>query len=74
MTPHRLTDLDNLTLLCGPHHRGFGTAGWQCVMRNQLPHWISPAFSGFAEGQYFFSKMPPWKEPSEAYHCEITLT
>jgi hypothetical protein len=36
------TDLDNLTLLCGPHHRGFKTAGWQCVMRDRLPCWIPP--------------------------------
>lgn len=36
------TDLDNLTLLCGPHHRGFEAAGWQCTMRNQLPHWVPP--------------------------------
>jgi hypothetical protein len=38
------TDLNNLTLLCGPHHRGFEAAGWRCVMRNQLPHWIPPAW------------------------------
>jgi hypothetical protein len=38
------TDLNNLTLLCGPHHRGFEAAGWQCVMRNQLPHWIPPSW------------------------------
>ena len=36
------TDLDNLTLLCGPHHRHFETAGWRCVMRDQLPYWIPP--------------------------------
>jgi hypothetical protein len=36
------TDLDNLTLLCGPHHRRFEAGGWQCVMRDQLPHWIPP--------------------------------
>jgi hypothetical protein len=36
------TDLDNLTLLCGPHHRGFETAGWRCVMEDRLPCWIPP--------------------------------
>jgi hypothetical protein len=36
------TDLDNLTLLCGGHHRGFEAAGWQCVMRDRLPCWIPP--------------------------------
>jgi hypothetical protein len=36
------TDLDNLTLLCGPHHRGFEAAGWRCVMQDRLPCWIPP--------------------------------
>jgi hypothetical protein len=36
------TDLDNLTLLCGPHHRNFEAAGWRCVMRDRLPYWIPP--------------------------------
>jgi hypothetical protein len=36
------TDFDNLTLLCGPHHRNFDAAGWRCVMRDRLPYWIPP--------------------------------
>lgn len=38
------TDVDNLTLLCGHHHRTFDAAGWSCVMRGGLPWWIPPAW------------------------------
>jgi hypothetical protein len=38
------TDLDNLTLLCGHHHRSFETAGWECVMLDSRPHWRPPAW------------------------------
>jgi hypothetical protein len=38
------TDLDNLALVCGYHHRGFEALGWQCVMLDGLPHWIPPAW------------------------------
>ncbi len=38
------TDLDNLTLVCGFHHREFTKRGWNCQMINALPHWIPPAF------------------------------
>jgi len=37
------TDLDNLTLLCGGHHREFEAAGWTCRMVDGLPTWIPPA-------------------------------
>lgn len=36
------TDVDNLTLLCGYHHRSFEQRGWACRMINSLPHWIPP--------------------------------
>ena len=36
------TDLDNLTLLCGRHHRDFAAAGWTCRMIDGLPAWIPP--------------------------------
>jgi hypothetical protein len=39
-----LTDLDNLALLCGYHHRSFEPRGWACVMKDGRPHWIPPAW------------------------------
>ena len=39
-----LTNLDNLTLLCGWHHRQFERQGWRCVMTNGVPEWIPPAW------------------------------
>ncbi|MEO6703525.1 MAG: DUF222 domain-containing protein [Jatrophihabitantaceae bacterium] len=36
------TDLDNLTLLCKPHHRDFERHGWQVAVRDGLPWWIPP--------------------------------
>ncbi len=38
------TDIDNLTLLCGYHHREHAKRGWECVMLNGLPHWRPPAW------------------------------
>jgi len=38
------TDLDNLTLVCGYHHREFDRAGWSCQMTDGRPHWIPPAW------------------------------
>lgn len=38
------TDLDNLTLLCGPHHRSFEQQGWRCMVKDSLPWWIPPAW------------------------------
>jgi hypothetical protein len=38
------TDLDNLTLLCGYHHREFQKRGWECLMRDGLPRWRPPAW------------------------------
>lgn len=37
------TTLDNLTLVCGFHHRSFERAGWSCEMDHGLPHWRPPA-------------------------------
>lgn len=36
------TDIDNLTLLCGFHHREFERRGWSCLMIDGLPHWVPP--------------------------------
>jgi hypothetical protein len=36
------TDLGNLTLLCGPHHREFQRKGWTCQMVDGLPWWVPP--------------------------------
>jgi hypothetical protein len=38
------TDLDNLTLLCGHHHRSFERAGWRVHMRDGVPWWTPPPF------------------------------
>ena len=38
------TDLNNLTLLCGHHHREFEKHGWACEMFDGVPHWIPPTW------------------------------
>jgi Domain of unknown function (DUF222)/HNH endonuclease len=38
------TDLNNLTLVCGHHHREFDRAGWRCHMTNGHPHWTPPTW------------------------------
>ena len=38
------TDLDNLTLVCGYHHREFARRGWACRIIDGVPHWIPPAW------------------------------
>ena len=36
------TDLENLTLLCGYHHREFEARGWQVFIQQGLPVWKPP--------------------------------
>ncbi|PRZ41808.1 HNH endonuclease [Antricoccus suffuscus] len=36
------TDLDNLALACGYHHREYEDRGWESVMIGGLPHWRPP--------------------------------
>ena len=36
------TDLDNLVLLCGFHHRSFDQAGWLVRIVDGVPEWIPP--------------------------------
>jgi hypothetical protein len=36
------TDLENLTLLCGFHHRAFDRCGWAVTMIDSIPNWIPP--------------------------------
>ena len=38
------TGLDNLTLLCGYHHRHHRQAGWECRLDAGVPQWLPPAF------------------------------
>jgi hypothetical protein len=38
------TDLDNLTLVCGYHHREFDRGGWSCQLADGIPQWIPPAW------------------------------
>lgn len=38
------TDLDNLALVCGYHHREFESQGWECRMIRGLPHWLPPSW------------------------------
>ena len=38
------TDLDNLTLVCGFHHREFAKRGWACHITDGGPHWTPPAW------------------------------
>jgi hypothetical protein len=38
------TDIDNLTLLCGYHHRTFEQRGWTCVIIQGRPWWRPPAW------------------------------
>lgn len=38
-----LTDLDNLTLVCGFHHHNFLAKGWDCEINlDGLPEWRPP--------------------------------
>jgi Domain of unknown function (DUF222)/HNH endonuclease len=38
------TDLQNLTLVCGFHHREHRKRGWTCHMTNGVPHWRPPSW------------------------------
>ncbi|WP_158716232.1 HNH endonuclease signature motif containing protein [Blastococcus sp. Marseille-P5729] len=38
------TDLDNLTLVCGYHHREFDKRGWAVDIVNGIPVWTPPAW------------------------------
>ena len=57
------TDLDNLTLLCGYHHRNFEALGWACHITNGIPEWTPPRW------------LDPDRTPrrNKANHIEITL-
>ena len=37
-----LTDLNNLTLVCGHHHCEHQRQGWECVMTDGVPTWLPP--------------------------------
>jgi hypothetical protein len=38
------TDLDNMCLLCGFHHREFERRGWAVRMSDGVPEWLPPAW------------------------------
>jgi hypothetical protein len=38
------TELDNLTLLCGQHHRLIHNSDWQVHLINNIPHFTPPAY------------------------------
>ena len=38
------TNLDNLTLVCGYHHREFQRQGWTCHLDHGAPWWTPPAW------------------------------
>ena len=38
------TDLENLTLVCGFHHREHRKRGWTCHITNGVPHWRPPSW------------------------------
>ncbi|HVU92930.1 MAG TPA: HNH endonuclease signature motif containing protein, partial [Jatrophihabitans sp.] len=38
------TNLDNMTLLCGHHHRSFEKAGWHVHIQDGIPWWTPPPF------------------------------
>jgi hypothetical protein len=38
------TDLDNMILLCGHHHRSFEKAGWRVHIQDGIPWWTPPPF------------------------------
>ncbi len=40
--PEGLTDIDNLTLLCGHHHHMLDHGDWQVRMNHGLPEWLPP--------------------------------
>ena len=43
------TDLDNLALLCGFHHRSFEQAGWLVRIVDGVPEWIPPPWLDSAQ-------------------------
>ena len=43
------TNLDNLALVCGHHHREFAKRGWTITITDGLPHWTPP----------------PWLDPTQ---------
>jgi hypothetical protein len=36
------TDIDEMTLLCGYHHREYEKRGWRCQIIGGAPHWTAP--------------------------------
>lgn len=77
------TDLDNMTLLCGYHHREFERAGWQCLMIASAGPPVSPT-GGAPAGTVAGGGVPHWRPPAwidaeqrprrnTAHHTELLL-
>ncbi len=43
------TDIGNMTLVCGYHHRNFESRGWRVRIRAGLPEWIPPKWIDFEQ-------------------------
>lgn len=59
------TDVDNLTLLCGSHHRNFERWGWCCRMIDGLPWWIPPPWLDRQQRPRLNTRIRPARSPSE---------
>ena len=38
------TDIAQMTLLCGHHHREHQRSGWHCTITTGVPHWVPPCW------------------------------
>jgi hypothetical protein len=58
------TDVNEMALLCGHHHRMFAKLGWDCLMIRGVPHWRPPAW------------IDPDRNPrrNTAHHTELLFT
>jgi hypothetical protein len=58
------TDLDNLTLVCGFHHREHRKRGWTCHITNGVPYWRPP--------RWIDSAQTP--RPNTTHHLPLNFT
>ena len=67
-----LTNLENLTLICGFHHREFERQGWVCDLIDRVPWWtpptwIDPAQTGRRNETHHLDRLlpTPLSEPAQ---------